>query len=65
MPTLQLGPEPVAIIGTADACLIAVQAVALNIPSGVHAAIAAAVVILGVILARAGVTPVTADPPRR
>jgi hypothetical protein len=61
LPTLNLGREPVAIIGVVDAALIAVQQLALTLPDGVHAAIAVAIVVCGALLARAGVTP--ADPP--
>lgn len=69
--TTNLGSEPVAIIAVIQAVLIAVQQLALNIPAGVHAAIAAAIVICGALLARAQVTPAApaanpappADPP--
>ena len=57
MPSLNLGREPVAIIGAVNAALIAVQALALNIPAGVHAALAVVIVVLGVLLARSSVTP--------
>jgi hypothetical protein len=63
MPTLNLGREPVAIIGAVDAALIAVQQLALSMPAGVHAAIAVAIVVCGTLLARAGVTPVAQPSP--
>lgn len=53
----KLGSEPVAIIGIVDAGLVAAQQ-ALSTSSGVHAAIAAAIVVLSAALTRAQVTPV-------
>jgi hypothetical protein len=54
---LNLGSEPVAIVGTIVAALTAVQQLALNEPAGVHTAIAVVLVVLGAILSRAAVSP--------
>jgi hypothetical protein len=64
-PTRKLHCEPVAVIGAVNAALVAVQALALNIPAGMHAAIAVAIVACGALLARSQVTPVRRRPTRR
>lgn len=58
MPVLKLGPEPVAIIGLIVAGLTVAQSLALRIPSGVHAGIGVAIIALGTVTTRAGVSPV-------
>lgn len=60
---MNLASEPVAIIGTIQAILIAIQQLALPVSSEVHAAIAAAIVTLGIVLARSQVTPTAATKP--